>query len=263
MNRQLIVLLGLAISAPAMAGSFDGTWKADVNFTQVNPRSKIYSVTNGVYRCTSCIHPYSIPADGKPHTVPIDENGNVETVSVVNARTVVIKDLKGDQLIASVTMTAMPGGKTLRVTSREIGANGKYVTSQELRRRVAPGPKGSHAISGSWKDTKVEKVDAAALIIALRETDGTLHMKAATGESYDARIGGPAVPVKGDRQGTMVSLRRPSPMTLVETDTVDGKVVAVNTMVIVNPTTMKIAAEDKQRGGVSRFVAHKQVSQKR
>ena len=259
MKRQLIALLGLAISTPAMAGPFDGTWKADANSTQLNARLKVQSISNGVYRCSSCIHPFSIPADGKPHAVLLDENGkNVESVSVINARTIVIKDTKGNQLIETSTLTAMPDGKSLRVITKEIGANGKIITTQELRRRVAPGPRGSHAISGSWQDYKIEKVDETALIITLKETGGVLHMSTATGQSYEARIGGPAVPIKGDRGGTMASLRRTAPMTLVETDTVKGKVVAVNTMVIVSPTTMKVASEDRQRGGVDRFVAHKQ-----
>ncbi len=142
--------------------------------------------------------------------------------------------------------------------SEEVGANGKVITTQELRRRVAPGPRGSHAISGSWRDAKIEKVDEAALIITFKETGDVLHMSTATGESYDARIGGPAVPIKGDPDGTMASVRRTNSMTLVETDTVTGKVAGVNTMTIANPTTMKITSEDRQRGGVSSFVAHKQ-----
>lgn len=257
MMKQVMFVLGLAIAVPAMAGPFDGTWKAELGQTQLNTPLRVWSISNGLYRCASCKPPFDIQADGKPHSVPAGEGADAESVRVVDARTVLLKMVKGNQTIGTYTIAAMPDGKSLRVTSQELGANGKVVTSQKVERRVAAAPKGSHAASGTWKDAKIERADEAILTIAMKETDGVLHVKQGTGESYDARIGGPAVTVRGDREGTMVSLRRTAPMTIVETDIVKGKVVGVSTMVIVNPTTMNIASEDKQNGGVEHWVAHK------
>lgn len=256
MIKQVMFVLGMAMAVPATAGPFDGTWKANVGSAQLKTSARVWSISNGVYRCASCTPPFSLSADGKPHSLPAGEGADAESVRVVDTRTVLMKMVKGDQTIATHTLVAMPDGKLLRVTSQEVGANGKVVTSQKVERRVAAGPKGSHAASGTWKDAKVERADAAILTITMKETDGVLHVKEGTGESYDARIGGPAVPIKGDREGAMVSLRRTAPMTIVETDTVKGKVVAVTTMVVVNPTTMKIRA-DEQNEGVELWVAHK------
>ena len=257
MIRQMTLVLGLTIASPATAAPFDGTWKADVNFTQVNTRPKIESISNGVYRCATCLRPFSIPADGKPHAVPAEETGTVETVKVVDAHTVVIKLMKGDRIIPTHRLMALPDGKSLRVTSKELAANGKVVMVEDLRRRVAAGPKGSHAISGTWQDAKTERIDEAVLTMTMNETNGVLHFRAATGESYDALIGGPAVPIKGDTAGTLAAVRRAAPRTLVETDTLNGKIISVMTMVIDNPTTMTVTLEDRQRGGVSRFVARR------
>lgn len=251
------LVLGLTIAAPATAGPFDGTWKADLGSAQVNARPKVRSISNGVYRCTSCVPPYSIPADGRSHAVPVDENGDHELVRVVDSRTVRVQDMKGKRTVATYTFVALPDGRTVRVTSKEVGANGKVVTSEALQRRIASGPKGSHPISGSWQDAKIERADDAGLTISIHEAKGVLHVTLGTGQSYDAPIGGPSVAVKGDLAGTMASVRRTSPNTLVETDTVKGKVVSVNTMTLVAPRTMKIVSEDKQHGGVGRFVAHK------
>ena len=257
MIREMMFVLGLAIALPATAGPFDGTWKGDVGLTQLNTRARVWSISNGVYRCASCTPPFSFRADGKPHSVPAGEGVDAQSVRVVDQRTVLFKAVKGGQTIATHTIVVTPDGKSLRVNSQEVGANGKIVTSEKLERRIAAAPKGSHAVSGSWRDAEIKRADDAILTITFKETGGVLHMKQGTGESYDARIGGPAVAVKGDREGTMVSLRRTAPMTIVETDIVKGKVTAVNTMVIVNPTTMKIRSEDKQNGGVELWVAHK------
>ena len=256
MIKQVMFVLGLAIAVPATAGPFDGTWKAEVGLTQLNTRARVWSISNGVYRCASCTPPFSLSADGKPHSVPASEGVDAVSVRVVDSRTVLTKWMKRSQTIATYTLAAMPDGKSLRVTSHEVGANGKVATSQKLERRVAAAPKGSHAASGTWKDAKIERADEALLTITMKETDGVLHVNEGTGESYDARIGGPAVPIKGDRDGTMVSLRRTAPMTIVKTDTAKGKVVWVTTMVVVNPTTMKIRAEE-QNGNVQLWVAHK------
>jgi hypothetical protein len=257
MMRHLMLVLGLAIAVPAMAGSFDGTWRADVSQTQLNTPLRIWNISNGVYRCSSCKPSFTVRADGKPHSVPVGEGFDAESVSVVDDRTVLFKEVKGGQTIGTYKLAAMPDGKSLRVTSQELGANGMVVTSQKVERRIAAAPKGSHPASGTWKDAKIERADESILTITMKETDGVLHLKQGTGESYAARIGGPAVPVKGDREGTMVSLRRTAPMTLVETDTVKGKVVGVSTMILVNPTTMKFVGEDKRTGGVEHWVAHK------
>jgi hypothetical protein len=255
--KRLIFAVGLAFAVPVAAAPVDGTWKIDLSSAQLNDRQQISSIVNGVYRCSTCRPAYAIPADGKFHAVANQPGLDALAVRVVDARTVAFEDRKGGRSTGTTTLTVAPDGRTSKMSWKSVGANGKVVTGEGTQVRVAAGPKGSHAMSGTWRNAKIQQVDDAGLTMTMKEAGGMLHVSYPTGESFQARIGGPAVPIKGDLAGTMASVRRTGPNTLVETDLVKGKVVAVTTMTMVNPTTMTFVSEDKRRGGVTRYTAHK------
>lgn len=255
--KRLLFALGVACAVPAAAAPVDGTWKIDLSSAKLNTRQQISSIVNGVYRCSTCLPAFSIPADGKFHAVANQPGVDAQSVRVIDARTVSFEDKKGGRSTGSSTLTVAPDGKTSKVSWKSVGANGKVVSGEATQVRVAAGPAGSHAISGTWRAAKVEQVDEAGLTMTMKEAGGMLHVSYPTGESYDARIGGAAVPIKGDLAGAMASVRRTGPMTLVQTDSVKGKVVSVTTMAMVNPTTMTFVSEDRRRGGVTRYTAHK------
>jgi hypothetical protein len=125
--------------------------------------------------------------------------------------------------------------------------------------RVAKGPAGSHAISGSWRGEKLADFSQDAMTWTYKSSDKGLSMKGGTGESYDAKFDGKDYPFNGDPGTTSVSLKKINASAFEETDKRDGKVISV-ARVTVSPDgkTMKIAVDDKLHGTTSSYVATKQ-----
>ena len=63
------------------------------------------------------------------------------------------------------------------------------------------------------------------LTVTYTQTAEGLKMSSPTGQSYDAKFDGKAVPIVGDTANTMASIKRIDARTIEETDTRDGKIV--------------------------------------
>ena len=125
--------------------------------------------------------------------------------------------------------------------------------------RVAKGPPGSHAISGSWRGEKLQDFSEDAMILAYKSTGDGLSMKAGTGESYDAKFDGKDYPFKGDPGVTSVSLKKIDANTVEETDKRDGRIISVSRITILpDGKTMKIDVDDKLHGTTSSYMLTKQ-----
>ena len=98
--------------------------------------------------------------------------------------------------------------------------------------RVTKGPAGSHAISGSWRAEKLADLSQDALTWTYKTSNDGMSMKAATGESYDAKFDGKDYPYKGDPGTTSVSLKKIDANTVEETDKRDGKIISVGRMTV-------------------------------
>jgi hypothetical protein len=124
---------------------------------------------------------------------------------------------------------------------------------------VAKGPAGAHAISGSWRTTKLEGFSDNGLAFTYKVEGDSLTMTTPTGQSYTAKLDGTEAPYKGDPGTTSVSVKSMGKNAMEETDKRDGKVISV-ARITVEPDgkTMKIDVTDKLRGTKSQFVAQKQ-----
>jgi hypothetical protein len=86
-----------------------------------------------------------------------------------------------------------------------------------------------------------------------------MHMSTPGGQSYTATIGGPAVRVVGDIEGTTAMLKRLSPTTLQETDRRGGHIVSVVTMTVApGGRTMTVVTNETVHGGMQSYKAVKQ-----
>jgi hypothetical protein len=262
MTRFAAALLLTAFAAtPAFAQSaFDGTWKADLSTLQMPQKPDVFAVRNGVYTCESCVPRIEVPADKADHAVTGHPYYDQIAVRVVDDRTIrVAQRLKGKLMFVGESKVS-PDGKTLAFAFRDMSSpTGKVVTGRGTEHRVGAAPAGAHAVSGSWKADKVQDVSEAGLLVSLKMAGDTLHMSTPTGQSYDARIGGPAVPVQGDPAHTMAAVKRLAANTIQETDTRDGKVVAVLTMALEpGGRTMGVTWDDRVQGTVQTYKARKQ-----
>ena len=259
--RAAALLLSAFAAGPAFAASpFDGTWKADLSTLQMPQKPDVFSVRNGVYTCESCVPRVEVPADMASHPVTGHPYYDRIAIRVVDDRTIRIAQRLKGKLMFVGEQKVSPDGKTLTFAFRDMGSpSGKVVTGRGVEHRVGPAPAGAHAVSGSWKPERVQDVSEAGLTVSFRMAGDTLHMQAPTGESYDARIGGPPVPIQGDPARTMAAVTRLSANSLQETDTRDGKVVNVLTMTAEpGGRVLDFRWEDRIHGTVQSYKARKQ-----
>lgn len=236
-------------AASAAKGSIDGTWKGDVNSVTFDEKPDVYLLQNGMFDCKSCNPPRSIAADGFYHPVTNRAYYDEESVKVVDDKTVQIsRKLKGREMGRS-TWTVAPDGKTLTTAWTDTSdANAKPRTGSFVETRVAGGPAGSHALSGSWTAAGIADVDPAEITLTLKADADVLHMSAPIGVSYDAKLDGTPAPMKGDPAGATVSVKRLSENTYRETDMVGGKVIKVKTFTLGSNGKLTIVSEDPRDG---------------
>lgn len=254
----MLLLLGAFVSAAD--SPFTGTWKADFSKAQVSAKPDHLVLQNGRFQCTTCVPKVDIKADGTDQAVAGDPVRDTVAVRVIDDKTVEFTDKKGGKAIGKAKNTISPDGKTMTIEFESFPPSGaKSVTGRQTMTRVAAGPAGSHAISGSWQIGKMEEVSENGLILTFKGTDDGLSMTAPTGESFDAKFDGKDYPVKNDVPGTAVVLKKINDRTIEQTIKRDGKVLYVNTMVVsTDGKTMTYKSEDKQTGNVFSIVAAKQ-----
>lgn len=263
MNKiVLAVAAGLVLSAAGAASAaspFDGTWKTDLSQVKPSPRPMVMALKDGVFDCKSCVPPYSVKADGAFHPVKDHPGMDESAVKVVDARTVEeTQRLKG-RVVSVSKVTASPDGKTLKVAFTDTtNAGAPAVTGEGSATRLEPGPAGAHMLSGSWRQEAASNVSDAGLKITFAMKGDVLEMNTPTGQSYAAKVGGPSSPIKGDPSVDTVTVKKVSDHEMIETDSFNGKAIAVYDMVIsADGKTMSVAVENKKVGTKSAYKALK------
>ena len=237
-------------------GTIDGTWKGDVSSVKFEQKPDEYLLQNAKFDCKSCIPAVSIAADGAYHPVSNHAYYDEESIKVVDDKTVQQSTkLKGRET-GRATMTVAPDGKTLTINWTDTSvANAKPNTGSFVENRVASGPAGSHALSGSWTPAKIAAVNQEAITFTLKADADMLHMSAPTGISYDAKLDGSPAPIKGDPAGATASVKKLSDNSYQETDTAGGKVVNVATYTVGSDGKLTISSEDPRNGSKSTWTA--------
>lgn len=256
-------LLFLVLLTPLFAWSqtaFDGTWRLDLSKAQLPKKPDKYLLQSGTYKCETCAPPYEVKADGQDHKVTGHPFFDTLSVRVVNNKTVELTEKKNGKIVGTDKSTVSDDGNQLvDEFTWQPEASNKQQSGKAVSTRVAKGPAGSHAISGSWRGEKLQDFSQDALIVTYTSTGNDLSMKAGTGESYDAKFDGKDYPYKGDPNVTSVSLKKIKASIIEETDKRDGKVIWVSRMMISpDGKTMKIDVDDKLHGTTSSYVATKQ-----
>jgi hypothetical protein len=152
--RSLIwAILLLPTLAFAVDSPFDGTWTVDLKATQFSTsRPMVIVLQNGIYQVTSPVRDINIRADGTDQPVPGARDYDTLAVKVVDDRTVETIGKKDGRVAESEKDIISPDGKT--ITAEYTGypiATKQPITKKTTHLRVAAGPSGSHAISGSWR----------------------------------------------------------------------------------------------------------------
>jgi hypothetical protein len=258
--KRLIVVAMLLSPALALAQSpIDGTWKIDVASVKFPEKPDKYLLQDGRWTCSTCVPPIEVAADGSNQKVEGSKYLDTMAVKVLDDHRVQFTAKKDGKTVQESTNTVSPDGATLTVEFTFYPPSGQPGKGAFTSRRVAKGPTGAHAISGSWRTDKAGQFSENALTITFKSTADGLTMSQPTGESYDAKFDGKDYPIKGDRGGSTVSVKRIDDRTVEETTKRDGKVVGVSRMTVAaDGKSMDMTYDDKERGTTMSYVAKKQ-----
>jgi hypothetical protein len=263
MKKCFWIGLFLLFLTPALAmpqSPFDGTWKVDMNKAQLPKKPDVFLLQGGMYTCKTCVPVVEIKADGQDQKVTGHPYYDTASIKILNDRSIEETDKKDGKIVATSKWMVSSDGDTLTIAFTDSSAtNADPVTGQGESTRVAKGPSGSHAISGSWRESKVNSLSENALLVTFKMEGDTLSMNNPTGQSYAAKLDGTDAPYKGDPGTSSVSVKRLGKNSIEETDKRGGKVITIARMTVgPDGKNMTIAVTDKLHGTTSEFQAVKQ-----
>ncbi len=253
-----MLLLPISIHAQ---GPFDGVWRVKLDSVQLPQRPDSYLLADGRFRCLSCVETKTdVEADGQDHPVAGSHYADTANVRIVDPHTVeVTYKLKG-RTTSEDKYVVSPDGNTLTDDSTyypEASSEAQHET--DVYTRVGQAPAGSHALSGEWRQTKIESVSDNGLTVTLQETSNGMKMSFTTGEGWDAKFDGKEYPMEKDPGHTMVSLKRIDSQTFEQTDTRDGKIVGhARYELLPDGKSLKYSYHDERTGTDTTGIALKQ-----
>lgn len=252
-----LFLLPLVASAQ---NQFDGTWKVDMNKVDFPKKPDVYLLQNGMYECKSCVPVVNVKADGQDQKVTGHPYYDSVAVKVISDHEVEETDKRDGKVVGTFKMKVASDGKTMTFEFTDSSnTNDAPVTGSGESERVAKGPDGSNAISGSWRTTKMQNISDNAITWTYKVSGDELTMTNPTGQTYTAKLNGTETAMKGDPGVSNVSVKMMGKDTLVETDSRDGKVVSVTKLTIASDgKALHIVNEDKVHGTSMKYEAMKQ-----
>lgn len=263
-RRTILLTLPASLLLPALAmaqSTFVGTWKADIsNNIQMPKKPFRYLLANGVYHCLTCAPAYSVKADGEDHKVAGHPYFDTASIKVVDDNAIEETDKKGGKTVTVATIKVASDGMTITYDITDSSnSNGAPVKMKGENARVAKGPAGSHAISGSWRATKFENFSDNGLLVTYAMDGAKLKMTSPTGQSYSAPLDGTDSPFMGDLGQSSISLKRINDYTIDETDKRNGKVIGTEHMTVsADGKTMTVAWMDLLHGNTGSYMNVKQ-----
>jgi hypothetical protein len=263
MKKLIFVLALAALLTPLLAAqdAFDGTWKIDMSSANFSKKPDVFLLQNSTYTCKTCVPAYTIKADGTDQAVTGHPYFDSIAIQVVNDHEIDETDKKGGKVVATSSSIVSPDGNTVafKFSDSSNTNGGPPVTGSGSEVRVAKGPAGSHAISGSWQISKIEDMSDNGTVWTYKVSGGELTMTTPTGQSYTAKMDGTDAPMKGDPGTTSVSVKRFGKDTLEETDKRDGKVIGIlKETVSADGKTIKATYDDKLQNRSNQINATRQ-----
>ncbi len=239
---------------------FDGTWKIDLAESQPSTKPDVYLLQDGTYHCPTCDPPLEIKVDSEGQKITGEPCYDTVGVKVVDDRMTEETDSRNGKIVGTSRITVSSDGNTAtREWTESCNANGDVISGKDILSRVAKGPDGSHAISGSWVISKRANRSDNALVITLKLEGDTFSFTDPAGQGYTAKLDGTETPFKGDLSNTMVSVKRIGENTIEETDKRGGETKEIERFTISSDgRTMTVSMENKVKETTRQFVLHKQ-----
>lgn len=255
-------LLFLVLLVPVLAWAqspFDGTWKFEPSKSQLPKKPDEYLLKDSMYDCKTCKPEIKVKADGQFQPVTGHPYFDMQKVTVIDDRHVSTEEQKSGKPASDGKWTVSEDGSSLTIAWTDYSnPAGGPVSGTSSFTRVGKAPAGANAISGSWRQAKLDIATADAMLFTYKTSGDSIAMTTPTGQSYNAKLDGKQVPYVGDPGTTTVSLKRTGD-SIEETDYRDGKVIAVGkSTVSPDGKTMTTEVDDKLHGTKATYIATKQ-----
>jgi hypothetical protein len=264
MKKLILVSVLGVMSIPGVVraqSAFDGTWKIDLTSATPSDKPDVFILQGGMYECKTCNPPFKVKADGADQAISGSPYIDTVAIKVLSDHAIEETDKKGGNVVSTSTATVSADGKTVTFsfTDSSNTNGGPPVEGKGMATLVSSGPTGSHAVSGSWRMSKMESLSDNGTVWSYKVSGKEIAMSTPTGQSYTANLDGTDAPMKGDPGVTSVSVRMIGSDTLEETDKRDGKVISVSRMTVsADGKRARISFEDKQQNRTSAINATKQ-----
>ena len=257
---KTILCLLFALPSLALAASpFDGTWVWDIASTKLPGKPDVYVLDKGNYDCSSCVPPLHAKADGTDQPRAGSAYSDTLAVQVVDAHTVKITYKKAGKVTGVDSLSISADGNSM-TEAYEDRTESAPSTSSTMSTRIGKATAGAHALTGSWRATKVESASDNASTVVIKATADGISLKDLNGVGYDAKFDGKEYPISGDIGHTMVTLKRIDARSIEETDTRDGKVEVVFRMTVaMDGKTIHYVIEDRRHGTTTRVTLNKKM----
>ena len=261
MKELLLMVLMSPLTMTWAQNPIDGTWKADLSKLKFPEKPDVIVVKDGRYQCPTCVPTkIDIAADGQDQKVTGNPYFDTMSVKIEGPKTVETITKKDGKIVGKERDVVSEDGN--QFTSEWTGRtapDSPEMSAKAVHTRVAPGPAGAHAISGSWRTEKATDVSESLTTVTFKSIENGLEMSQSNGTSYSAKFDGKDYPYKGDPGTTAVSLKRIDARHIVETDKRDGKVITVVDMTVApDGDTLTSAIHDKLAGTTFTIVSNKQ-----
>lgn len=244
--------------ARAAVSPFNGSWVMDfVPSNDVKPDS--FAVRDGIFSRGNGKSNVSVKADGYFHSIRSDGYVDAVAAEIISSREMVEKDKFKGKLVYLVKYIVSPdGSKMISKVVDYSKPNGYPIGTTIVSRRIGKFERGNSLISGSWQTVKMKT--SQSHLTEKMKLDG-LHFSSSMpgGAGYDAIVGGPPVPVRGDTADARVAVNMPSDRIIVLDMSRNGNVTVHKTMTL-SPDghTINVNARRFSDGVVTSWLLHKQ-----
>lgn len=257
MKKLLVAAMFAFPLMAAVQNPFSGTWKTNLHKSSPSTRPIVFSVSNGMYDCTTCIPRVHVKADGSDQPVAGLSNVTI-AVKEIDDRTIRTIVKRHGEVLSDQVRSASEDGHTLYVKVTIYPMKGKPVIEESTAERIGNPIPGANLASGTWTTQNI-KLSDTGLVTTYDETATELRMSDPTGVSWVAKFDGKDYPVKGTAGVDSVVLRRLGGRTIEVSFKAKGSIVRINTITIsADGKTMTTVSQSKLSGRTSTWIATKQ-----
>lgn len=240
------------------ASPFNGTWLMEISPNN-NAEPKSFSLNRGIFSRGDAKSKVAIKTDGRFQPIPDDGYVDAISVEIVSPREIREQDRFKGKLVYSVTYRVSVDGNTLTRKVVDFSKpDSRPIPTVITDRRIGKARSGESHISGIWHTVEI-KTTRSRLTENIKIVGSRFISSKPGGAGYDATIGGPPAPMRGDAADARVAVSMPNDRMAVINMSRSGKLTVRMTMMLLpNGRTINVSARRLSDGIDTKWILRKQ-----